>query len=434
MSSGVTRAMTPISSICAEQLVVAHGGELGAGDGAAGDAEVLRDRCGGDRVVAGDHAHLDPGGVRDRDRVLRRRPRRVDDAHERERRQPVQQREEVGVRVERRRVEVLPPCREDAETLLAEPLVLGLVALLEPGVDLDQVEVVRRERLRRAGEQLVGRALDEAADDVAARLVLHPVEGRHQLVRGVERQLRDPRIRLARRDRGEPALLAEHDEGALGRVPDQLAVVDDRVAGEHQRLHELLEVDVRLSRDLLDHALGRVAVAVDRVAAARDRQLHRGHLVERQRPGLVGVDGRRRAERLGRAQPLHDGVRLRERLRAHREDRGHHGGQAGRDRRDGECDRGEEDRVLKLSPRDMLSDDRDDERGAGDDEDLARQLVQLLRQRRGRLVLLGQHVRDVADLGRHPGRGDDRARRRPSSRWCSCRPCRSGRRAARRSA
>ena len=188
------------------------------------------------------------------------------------------------------------------------------------------MEVVRRERLRRAGEQLVGSALDEAADDLAARLVLHPVEGRHQLVRGVERQLRDPRIRLPRRDGGQAALLAEHDEGALGRVPDQFAVLDDRVAGEDQRLHERLEVDVRLPRELLDHTLGRIAVAVDRVAAARDRQLHGRHLIERQRPGLVGVDGRRRAERLGGAQSLHDGVRLRERLGAHRENRGDDGG------------------------------------------------------------------------------------------------------------
>ncbi len=45
-------------------------------------------------------------------------------------------------------------------------------------------------------------------------------------------------------------------------------------------------------------------------------------------------------------------------------------------------------------------------------------------------VSCDEHVRDVADLGRHPGRGDDEARRRPWSRSCSCRPCRSGRRAA----
>ena len=43
----------------------------------------------------------------------------------------------------------------------------------------------------------------------------------------------------------------------------------------------------------------------------------------------------------------------------------------------------------------------------GDEEDLHRQLLQLPGQRRDRLVLVLEHVRDVADLGRHPGRGDD---------------------------
>ena len=63
--------------------------------------------------------------------------------------------------------------------------------------------------------------------------------------------------------------------------------------------------------DVLDLALGRVAAAGDRVAPAGDRQLDRGHLVERERAGLVGADRRRRAERLGRAQALDDRVRRR---------------------------------------------------------------------------------------------------------------------------
>src|SRR4029450_5831521 len=45
-------------------------------------------------------------------------------------------------------------------------------------------------------------------------------------------------------------------------------------------------------------------LAGDRVAPADDRHLDRGHLVERQRPGLVGVDRARRAERLDRAGPV----------------------------------------------------------------------------------------------------------------------------------
>ena len=54
-------------------LLVAELGELRAGDGAALDAELARDRRGGDRVVAGDHPHLDAGRVRRGDRGLRGR-------------------------------------------------------------------------------------------------------------------------------------------------------------------------------------------------------------------------------------------------------------------------------------------------------------------------------------------------------------------------
>src|SRR5262249_28065964 len=43
-----------------KRLVVAHRGPLRSRDRAAFDAELLRDRLGGDGVVAGDHAPLDP--------------------------------------------------------------------------------------------------------------------------------------------------------------------------------------------------------------------------------------------------------------------------------------------------------------------------------------------------------------------------------------
>ena len=65
--------------------------------------------------------------------------------------------------------------------------------------------------------------------------------------------------------------------------------------------------------------VGRVALALDRVAAPDDDELARRHLVERQRAGLVGADRRRRAERLHRPQPLHDRALRRERLRPERE-------------------------------------------------------------------------------------------------------------------
>ena len=55
-------------------------------------------------------------------------------------------------------------------------------------------------------------------------LVGHAVERRHQLVGGVERQLGDARVALARQRRVDAALLRQHDQRALGRVADHLAV------------------------------------------------------------------------------------------------------------------------------------------------------------------------------------------------------------------
>ena len=54
-------------------------------------------------------------------------------------------------------------------------------------------------------------------------------------------------------------------------------------------------------RGVLDLALEAVADPRDRVAVDGVDELDRGHLVHRQRPGLVRVDRRRRSERLHRA-------------------------------------------------------------------------------------------------------------------------------------
>ena len=233
-------------------LLVAELGELRAGDGAALDAELVRDRRGGDRVVAGDHPHLDAGRVGGGDRGLRRGTRRVDDADQRQQRQVLHQRQQVAARVERRGVEVPAGGRHHAQALRGEPLVLGEVALREAGVDRGRLER-RIEVRRRAGEQLVGRALDEAADDLLPRLVGHAVERGHQLVGGVERERGDARVALARGDDVDAALLRQHDQRALGRVADHLAGVRHHgVAGQRQREHELLERDVRLAGDVLD--------------------------------------------------------------------------------------------------------------------------------------------------------------------------------------
>ena len=257
----------------AHRLVVAHRAELGAGDRAALDPELVGDRPGGDRVVAGDHPDLDPGRLRLGDGVLRGRPRRIHDPDDREEREPIDGGQQVRVRVERGRVEVLLAGRHDPEALGAEAFVLGEVAVADlrdrHHAPIGPVGV------RRPGEELVGRSLDVAADDVLAGGVLHRVERGHHLVGRVERQGRDARVALAGERRVDAALRREDDERTLGRVADEVAVPDLGVGAQGHRQQVLLERHVGLAAGVGDLADRRVAVAADRVAPADDRHLDR---------------------------------------------------------------------------------------------------------------------------------------------------------------
>ena len=254
---------------------------------------------------------------------------------------------------------------------------------------------------RRARQELVGRALDEAADRPRGPTRRSSGGTSPSACRRCRTAAR-PRAGSARASsvRSRPALLGQHDQRALGRVADHLAGRGEhRVAGERQREHELLQRDLGLAGDVLDLALGRVAGAGDRVAAARDRQLDRGHLVERQRAGLVGADRRGGAERLGRAQALDDRVGLGQQARAAREDRRDDRRQARRDRRDRERHRDGEDLGEALPAR-HVEHDRRDEREPGDRDELLGQLLQLHGQR---------------GLRRRPGAGASRRCGRPRS-------------------
>ena len=106
---------------------------------------------------------------------------------------------------------------------------------------------IRADGVGGTGQQLVGRPLDVAPDDVAAGLVLHGVERGHELVGGVERHLGEPRVALAGEHRVDAALGREHHERALGRVTDERAVLDDRVGAERHRHQVALERHVALA-------------------------------------------------------------------------------------------------------------------------------------------------------------------------------------------
>ena len=237
------------------------------------DAQLARDRLGGDGVVAGDHAHLDAGRMRDRDGRLRRRPRRIDDAHERQQRHAVQQRQQVGGRVERGRVEVLAAGGHDPQALPAQALVLREVGRLELVGDRDRVQVRRIRREGAAGQQLVGRALDERADDVLARLVLHGMERGHHLVVGVERE-RGERAGTPRASRVglTPPLAASTTSAPSVGSPMSVAVLHTGVGREDHGHQERVEGHVRLAGGAVDLALDRIAGAGDLVAAAGDRR------------------------------------------------------------------------------------------------------------------------------------------------------------------
>ena len=286
----------------------------------------------------------------------------------------------------------------------AQALVLGEVVVPELGDRaLRAVGAVRADG---AGEELVRCALDVAADDVLARIVRHAVEGGHHLVGRVEGQGRDARVALAGERRVDTALGGEDDERALGRVADERAIADLGVGAQGHRQQVLLERHVGLAAGVADLADRRVAVAGDGVAAGHGRHLDGGHLVEREGAGLVGVERGRGAERLHRAQALHDRPGVGEHLGALRQD-GRGDGREGRgDGRDRERDRAQE-QLLQLDVAVQAEHGADHERDAGDDEDLVGQRVQLLGQR-GLLVLRDlQHAADVADLGRHPRRRDE---------------------------
>ena len=240
--------------------------------------------------------------------------------------------------------------------------------------------------------------------------VLHRVERGHHLVGRVERERRDPRVLLPGERRIDAALGGQHDQGAFGRIADELAAADLGVGAQGHRKQVLLERDLRLAAGVGDLAGRLVAVAADRIAPADDRHLDGRHLVEGQRPRLVGVERGGRPERLDRAQSLHDRAGRGQRLGSLRQDGRDDRRERGRDRRDRERDCAEE-QLLGLDAPVQAKADRDHERDAGDDQDLVRQRVQLLRQRglldRGGL----EHAADVADLGGHPrGHHEDGAR------------------------
>ena len=213
------------------ELVVAHSGELCAGQRLAFDAQLVADGRRGHRVVAGDHAHLDARAVALGDGRLGLGARRIDDADHGQEREILHLVNQVALRIESSRVEVAPCHDHDALARCGYALVFrerrpGL--LLSAHQDL----AFRRPERVAARDEHIGRALDEAAHDRLALFVGHVVEGGHELVVRVERHLGNARIHLPCAIHVDAALLRQHDQRTFGGIADQGAVVETGVGAQ----------------------------------------------------------------------------------------------------------------------------------------------------------------------------------------------------------
>src|SRR4029450_1995072 len=108
LSSGATRAMTPICGSClsSSSSLTAHRSEHGAGNGPTLDAELSGDRSRGRRMVTSDHPHPDAGTPALGDGGLRLGPGRIDDPDHREQGEILHEIDQVATGVERRGIEV----------------------------------------------------------------------------------------------------------------------------------------------------------------------------------------------------------------------------------------------------------------------------------------------------------------------------------------
>ena len=275
---------------------------------AAGDAEVGRDGPGCGGVVAGDHLDLDPGFVASGDRLSGFGTGRVEDPDEGLETEILDQAEEVVFDCILDRAVVIDRAAGDRENPQA-PCRKALNVVLEIAAS----SIV--DGLRLAGdvsgpaapvEQHLRRALD--ADLQAARGIWIAMERRHELVRRVKRDLGDPRAPSALDIRVDSGLGREHDESRLGRIAHDPAVVSEHAVVAHHRGHQRRsQVGAPGTSWAGDPTDRFVAVSFDVEHGAPPDRGGR-HLIERQRPGLVAADHRRRAEGPDRGETLHDRV------------------------------------------------------------------------------------------------------------------------------
>ncbi len=272
--------------------------------------------------------------------------------------------------------------------------------------------------VRTARHQNVRSALREREHPLFALGV--GVNGGHELALGRKRYLGHPLETGIQRLAGQPRLARRHDERALGRValhrPPPVVLLQHGVVGpvaHRKRALEFYPVIAVQRGSARDGNVARGSVsrsAQAHLSARRGNRAH-GHLVARERAGLVGGDDVGRPERFDRRQTPHDGVALRHALHAHGEHGGHHRGKPLRNGGHGKRHAQNQNIEQRRKPPHMLHrDDCADHHDGDDDDDDAEHLaepVQLFLQGGGLLRGFFEHAGNAPQLGAGAGGGYD---------------------------
>jgi len=394
------------------QLVVGEGSKLLAGDDAlgpvgpvdAGDAQVPGDRPGGLGVVAGDHLHLDPGPLAGGNRLGGFRPGRVDHPLEAQEDQAVS---DIvvpdGSRFRRQR---LPGQRQHAQALGCQLVRLAAYLRL-----IDRSLVARRQQPGLAFRQdRFHRALQVShrRSSLARR-----VEGGHVLMLGLEGNRVDPGeggvfVLLL-----QATLEGRDQERSLGRValhlPEAVLVNQPRIVAQKSSTQALVQGDrpVNPRRGALADLARRLVSGPARlVMQPACRDLLYGHLVLGEGAGLVGTDDRHAAQGFHGGKPADDGVSPGHARHADRQHDRHGGGQALRNRPDGQSHRDLE-RVQPVLAAQDVDGEGGRRQGENHHQEVMAELLDLLCERRVEDLGRGDHLRDLPDLGAIAGGDHD---------------------------
>ena len=231
------------------------------------------------------------------------------------------------------------------------------------------------------------------------------VEGRHELVCRIEWQLGNTRGVLVLQCRIDPRLDRERKQRAFSRVADELALLQACVGAQGGREQEFMKLGAGNAAFFVQNpAGGDIAFAFDGVAATCSVQHASGHLVQRQRTGLVRADHRGAPERLDCSKLLDDHVAPGHAVHAERQRHRDHGRQALGDRGDGKGDGRHRRRDQVITTHQTGHEHQADHHG-GDERETPAQRVELDLQGRRGLGCLCKQPGQAPHFGVHAGRG-----------------------------